>query len=291
MTAEIPLRFEVAGETRIGIVHLPVRPVSRGVLVVVGGWQYRVGSHRQFVLLARAMAEAGVAVMRFDSRGMGDSDGVPGAPEPAEHLALDICSALDAFAARVAGVTEFVLCGLCDGASAALIYGPADSRVRGLVLLNPWVSSPESAARALLRHYYWRRLRDRELWRKIAAGSFDIRRFAHSLLATFRAARGVKHGASSAAPADPVAEAGTRIDRAMAQALEIFTGRILLVLGGRDRTAAQYSDVVARSPRWRALLHGGRAARLALPDADHTFSRHEVRDALAAETLAWLRSW
>ena len=159
------------------------------------------------------------------------------------------------------------------------------------MLLNPWVSSPESAARALLRHYYWRRLRDRELWCKIAAGSFDIRRFAHSLLATFRAARGVKHGASSAAPADPVAEAGTRIDRAMAQALEIFTGRILLVLGGRDRTAAQYSDVVARSPRWRALLRGGRAARLALPDADHTFSRHEVRDALAAETLAWLRTW
>ena len=57
----------------------------------------------------------------------------------------------------------------------------------------------------------------------------------------------------------------------------------------RDLTAAQYANVVARSPRWRMLLRSGQAVRLALPDADHTFSRRDLRDALARDLVAWLR--
>src|SRR5690349_24048098 len=48
---------------------------SRGVLLVVGGPQYRVGSHRQFALLCRRLAGRGVPALRFDYRGMGDADG------------------------------------------------------------------------------------------------------------------------------------------------------------------------------------------------------------------------
>ncbi|HBZ05431.1 MAG TPA: hydrolase 1, exosortase A system-associated, partial [Massilia sp.] len=42
-----------------GIVSLPAAPHPRGVLIVVGGPQYRAGSHRQFTLLARDLAAAG----------------------------------------------------------------------------------------------------------------------------------------------------------------------------------------------------------------------------------------
>ena len=289
MTGEIPVRFAVGGELRIGIVHLPAEPSHLGVLIIVGGWQYRVGSHRQFVLLGRALAEAGIAVMRFDSRGMGDSCGAPGMPEPAEHLAPDIRAALDTFAVRAAGITEFVLCGLCDGASAALTYAPTDPRIGGLVLLNPWVSNAQGAARALLRHYYWRRLREPEFWAKLWSGSFDSRRSARSLVATIGAA-GSSHG-SREEPADCAADAGVRIGRAMERALDEFTGRILLVLSGKDQTAAQYSDLVTRSPRWRALLRSGRATRIAMPDADHTFSSSSLRTTLTREVAAWLDSW
>ena len=59
----------------VGILSLPAAPGPRGVLIVTGGPQYRVGSHRQFVLLARALAARGVPVLRFDLRGMGDSEG------------------------------------------------------------------------------------------------------------------------------------------------------------------------------------------------------------------------
>ena len=290
MSAEVPVCFRVAGETRIGIIHVPAQPADLGVLVIVGGWQYRVGGHRQFVLLARALSEAGIAVMRFDSRGMGDSDGVPGVPEPAEHLASDIRAALNEFSRGAEGISKFVLCGLCDGASAALIYGPTDARVRGLILLNPWVSSPQSAARAVLANYYWQHLREGDLWRKIVAGNFDIRRSARDLISNFQVAGGRKPNVPAGAAPDAAAEAGERIDYAMAQALDVFTGRVLLVLSGRDRTAAQYSDVVARSPRWHSLLRAGRATRLAMPGADHTFSRRELRDALARQMVAWLQS-
>lgn len=286
MTTEIPVRFSVGGETRIGIVHMPERPARTGLLIIVGGWQYRVGSHRQFVLLGRALADSGIAAMRFDSRGMGDSDGTPGEPEPAEHLGPDIRATLDVFAGHAAGVTTFVLCGLCDGASAALIHAPVDPRVRGVVLLNPWTSSKRDAARARLHHYYWRHLRSPEFWSKIKAGRMDLRGSAHSFLATVKAAR---HRERDAAPEDLAMKAGARIDVAMTKALDAFTGRILLVLSGRDLTAAQYANVVARSPRWRMLLRSGQAVRLALPDADHTFSRRDLRDALARDLVAWLR--
>lgn len=290
MSTQIPVCFDVEGTGRIGIVHLPVQAAARGVLFIVGGPQYRVGSHRQFVLLARALAAAGIAAMRFDSRGMGDSEGAAGEPEPAEHLMPDIGAAIGAFAIHAPEVTEFVLCGLCDGASAALMYAPADPRVRGLVLLNPWVGSAAGAARTVLRHHYQRRLRDPEFWRKIAAGRFDPLASARSLLATVRMARGGQDVAQDESP-DPAAEAGLRIDSAMAQALDAYSGRILLVLSGRDRTAAQYSDIVAQSLRWRALLRGGQAVRLAVPDADHTFSRRAQGDALARDVITWLRSW
>ena len=55
---------------------MPAVPDDTGVLVIVGGPQYRVGSHRQYVQLSRHLAEQGIASMRFDVRGMGDSPGV-----------------------------------------------------------------------------------------------------------------------------------------------------------------------------------------------------------------------
>ena len=73
--SEQALRIACAGDTLIGILAKPQRPAAVGVLIIVGGPQYRAGSHRQFTLLARHLADAGHAVLRFDYRGMGDSSG------------------------------------------------------------------------------------------------------------------------------------------------------------------------------------------------------------------------
>src|SRR5215471_15952260 len=72
---EVPVSFRSEQMDLIGLLHMPDPSPSLGVVIVVGGPQYRAGSHRQFVLLARDLASNGAAVLRFDCRGMGDSGG------------------------------------------------------------------------------------------------------------------------------------------------------------------------------------------------------------------------
>src|SRR4051812_8745475 len=63
---ESATRFDCHGGPRVGILHRPANPNSRGILIVVGGGpQYRVGGHRQLVSWARRMTEQGYAVFRF----------------------------------------------------------------------------------------------------------------------------------------------------------------------------------------------------------------------------------
>ena len=112
---EIPSVFVCNGEELLGIAHRPAQYSRRGVLIIVGGPQYRVGSHRQFVQLARHLASAGVAVFRFDYRGMGDSDGYTTAWE----TGLDIAAAIHEFIGLCPELDELILWGLCDGATSS----------------------------------------------------------------------------------------------------------------------------------------------------------------------------
>src|SRR5262249_10654854 len=76
MTQEEAIQIFCNGVPLVGILHRSQSDAHRGMVIVVGGPQYRVGSHRQFILLARFLAESGVPVLRFDHRGIGDSDGL-----------------------------------------------------------------------------------------------------------------------------------------------------------------------------------------------------------------------
>src|SRR5260221_6488075 len=170
--------FDCGGESLVGILSGAGLPAGRGVLILVGGPQYRVGSHRQFALLARHLAEHGVPTLRFDYRGMGDSDGEA---RTFERVGEDIRCAIDRFFAIVPTLRDVVIWGLCDAASAALFYAHGDARVSGLILLNPWVRTGAGVARAHLRHYYLRRLLQGSLWQKMARGEFNFREAAGAL--------------------------------------------------------------------------------------------------------------
>ncbi|MFX8094774.1 hypothetical protein ABTK72_21120, partial [Acinetobacter baumannii] len=60
----------------------------------------------------------------------------------------DIGAAIGALMAACPTVQRVVLWGLCDAASAALLYveSTRDMRVAGLTLLNPWVRSAATLA-------------------------------------------------------------------------------------------------------------------------------------------------
>ncbi|RME66758.1 MAG: hydrolase 1, exosortase A system-associated, partial [Alphaproteobacteria bacterium] len=55
MAIEQPLCFRAADAHLLGVLHRPdgAPPSSVGLLILVGGPQYRVGAHRQYVHLAR----------------------------------------------------------------------------------------------------------------------------------------------------------------------------------------------------------------------------------------------
>ncbi|MGJ7915207.1 hydrolase 1, exosortase A system-associated [Massilia sp. LXY-6] len=278
------LAFSCAGDWLYGVVSVPEQPARRGVLIVVGGPQYRAGSHRQFVLLARQLAAAGVPAMRFDYRGMGDSEGDP---RDFTSIGDDLQAALDQFFAAVPGMAEVALWGLCDGASAPLCQASLDRRVTGLVLLNPWVRTEHGIAKTTLKHYYRSRLLEPELWRKILQGQFDYVRAAKSFVALVSSA--FRSGRSRPAASD--APISLPLPERMGAGLASFRGKVLLIVSGADLTGQEFLDMAAASPSWRRLLETPRVTRHDLPGADHTCSRRAWRDQVALWTSDWVRSW
>lgn len=272
--------FDCQGAALYGVLSLSAQPGRRGVVIVVGGPQYRAGSHRQFTLLARSLAAANIAVLRFDYRGMGDSEG---AAHSFEDINDDVRSAVDSMFDMVPGLEDVVLWGLCDGASAALFYAPDDARVSGVVLLNPWLRTEVGAARARLRHYYPLRLLERELWRKILRGQLDYRASLRSLAGVLRDVMHRKPlGTTLAALPLPLR---------MRDAFFRFNGKVLLIMSGRDLTAKEFLAAVAGSAEWQNRIRLPHVTRHDLVAADHTFSRREWRDQVAGWTGTWLKSW
>lgn len=264
--------FDMLGIVSLPPATTPAQPI--GVVIVVGGAQYRTGSHRQFTQLARFLAEAGFPVLRFDLPGMGDSPGeLPSFEDTAPHIA----AAINGFQQQHPGVERVVLWGLCDGASASLLYVDAthDVRIAGLALLNPWVRSEVSLARARVKHYYCQRLREPDFWRKLLKGLVgwqalrDLARNLHRMRQSTR-------------------EMTSFQDR-MAQGWQALPSPILLLLSEQDLTAQEFAEHANRSSLWSNWPTKRLLTRHLLLGADHTCSSPEALAAVEALTRNWLR--
>lgn len=279
MLNETPLLFACGSDMLLGILHKPTNATpTLGVVLVVGGPQYRVGSHRQFVLLARTLALADLAVLRFDYRGMGDSSGQP---RDFESISDDIRAAIDRLYAECPGLDGVILWGLCDAASANAFYASGDDRVVGQVALNPWVRTEEGAAEAYIRHYYRQRLLSKAFWKKVLALQFDVGGSLRDFIAKLQRSRG-----GSGAPA---AQTRLPLPQRVREAQRRFAGPTLVILSGQDLTAREYEARVGESPEWRSWLGSAGVTVQRLEEADHTFSRAAWRDQVAAWTRDWIQ--
>lgn len=128
--------------TLLGIWCEPKRGATAMPVIILGaGILHRIGPSRVSVHLARALAERGHAVLRFDLSGIGDS--ARASESSLEHaVTSDIRDAItlaceDAKGAPWAGKVSMV--GFCSGADNALHAGSADPRVRAAILFDPTV--------------------------------------------------------------------------------------------------------------------------------------------------------
>jgi exosortase A-associated hydrolase 1 len=267
---ETPIVFKCEDEELIGVLHRPVEPCGTGVLIVVGGPQYRVGSHRQFVMLARHWARRGFPVFRFDCRGMGDSGG---GSRTFEEIEKDIFAAIEVFQAS-SQLDKVVVFGLCDAAAAALMFAVEHQRVGGVVLVNPWVRSSSGQSRTYVKHYYGRRFFQRELWQKIRRGDFAVGRVLRDLVANLRSAISRDNSPGF-------------IGR-MLRGIQQYQGAVLIVLSDNDLTAKEFQELCKNDARWRQAVARRSVQSAIIEGADHTFSTGDSLRRLADSVADWL---
>lgn len=137
----------VAGEKLFTITHRPeARRGAGGVLMLHAFAEEKLWTQRASAQLARALAAAGLPVLRFDHRGHGDSD--------REHHELSLTSMVEDLAAAAAafraaeGVTELHLLGWRLGATLALSQAAA-MRAASLALVGPVADGGDYLLKAL----------------------------------------------------------------------------------------------------------------------------------------------
>jgi exosortase A-associated hydrolase 1 len=238
-------------------------PRAAGLLMVTGGTQTRIGSHRMYERLARQLTAAGYASLRFDRRGVGDSEGEdPGF----RRSGADIAAAAAALRKEAPQVDKIFGLGLCDGATALALHGAA-AGLDGIILVNPWLVEAEAGtpAPAAVRSHYRDRLLSLEGWKKLATGAVDWRKLAAGLR---------RSTATAGAPLAAEAAAAMRAERLPCA----------VILAERDATAIAARHELKRRD-FKGLIHFLQT----VPSDSHTFARPGDSGALFGATLAFLR--
>ena len=129
----------VFGDGLAGVLTRPEGPgiAGRSAIWLNSGRNHHIGWARQTVETSRRLARAGVAVLRMDLAGIGDSPAHAHTPPAALYHdggGADVAAALDEMARR--GHARPWVMGACSGAYRAFHSAVEDPRIAGIVLVN-----------------------------------------------------------------------------------------------------------------------------------------------------------
>jgi exosortase A-associated hydrolase 1 len=277
--------FNSRGKQLVAIEHIPElnadltpeiekrdNSKKKGVIIVVGGPQTRVGSHRLFVFLARKLVKQGIHVFRFDYTGAGDSEGEVTA---FNDVQADISAAVKHFSMLQPAITELSLWGLCDAASAILLYLTKYSNDSGdihrLVLVNPWVRQTHTQAQTYLKSYYVKRFLSQNFWKKLLTGKVNTRTSLNEV-------HSFRQQSKQSADKDNFVEE-------MRQGLSYFVGKATIILSENDLTADEFKLLLKNDASWQKLMTNTNVSHLTVMQANHTFSVNYCKDELVNHTL------
>ncbi|VXC91884.1 hydrolase 1, exosortase A system-associated [Sphingomonas sp. AX6] len=238
-----------------------------GLLIVSGGNEIRIGAHRGMAFLAQRVAAAGYPVLRYDRRGIGDSEGENrGFLESADELA-----AVTQTFRQALPVERIVALGNCDAATALALFHQR-AGIDALLLANPWVIETESdlPPPAAIRARYAERLRDPRQWIRLARGGVNIRKLV----------KGLARSANSPSKGNSLA-----ID--MAAALASSDAPATILLADRDNTAIAFREAFQR-PAFASVC--ARASIAIRETASHSFAREGDADWLFAKVIEALEA-
>jgi len=267
--------FNCEGRQLVAIEHQgdcgkkPNNNRHKGLVIVVGGPQTRVGSHRLFVYLARQLAKQGVSVFRFDYSGAGDSEGEC---TLFEDIQTDIAAAIDTFQSRNPYITELSLWGLCDAASAILLYlqqFPDHAKIHQLFLVNPWVRQAHTQAAVFLRYYYVKRLFSKQFWVKLLTGKIRKKSVLQEIWSFKQQSK----------KQDIDKNEDNFVSR-MLTALTLLTGQCHFILSGNDLTADEFKLLINDDKDWQTIMLQDNISLEEIEYADHSFSNYDQKGLL-----------
>ncbi len=254
-----------------GVVAILTEPVCANtrqqrpsVTLLNAGVIHRVGPHRLHVRLARALAAAGFPALRLDLSGIGDSRPLAEGLTFRESAVADIRTALDWQAARL-GEAPAILFGICSGADNAFAAALRDTRVAGIVLVDPHAYATR---RARLRQL--RRLGPRALLRRMGARLLPRPSRAHD-------GSGAQGGGSARQP-PPREDMRNQLQALVARGVRILSIHTL-AQGQRNNHIDQ---VFESFPELRSKVD-----TLYFPHANHTFTALSEQAALIDAVVQW----
>jgi pimeloyl-ACP methyl ester carboxylesterase len=291
----------IDGDSLRGIVTVPDHPNGVAIILLSAGIKYRTGPNRLYVHLARELAKRGYLVLRWDSRGMGESDGsIPVGPLTEVWRTIETGRYVnDAFLAMGAvrsgyDVKKVVLGGLCGGAlTAQMAAAERPDSVDGVISMNTVVllsggrrADPEEEIAHPGRRVagYLKKGLTIEGWRRIAKGDIGFRRVARTIRA---AAAGILRRIVDDRTSIPP-DMNPLFPRSFT-AVQKSGIPHLLVFSGRDESWWTFEDVFLT----RNL--GGRKSEEhyaieVIHEANHNFFLIEWRSAVISTIVHWLET-
>lgn len=185
-------QFFGADQNLFAIHCQPLREAKRTVVLFINhGANHHIGWARTYVTLARHFTRQGIASLRMDLAGIGDSPPHSGQAENQLYKRgslRDIQAALNWLYSN--GYESCTVIGHCAGAYQGFYAALRDPRITGLVMLNLqcffWRrgDSVEIAMRESYRasHWYFAMLRDPKSWRRLLSLDINVSGISRALL-------------------------------------------------------------------------------------------------------------
>ncbi|ASJ71508.1 alpha/beta fold hydrolase [Granulosicoccus antarcticus] len=256
-------------------------------LFLTAGLLHHIGPTRLHVELARSLATQGVAGLRFDLSGAGDSESSSLGGDFTERSIREVTEAMD-YLQHHHDHQHFVLLGLCSGADDALATAQRDPRVVGIALLNGYAYPAGRFKFHRVLKFYLPRL---FMWQKLLNRTTALRQRVQSVFNQDR----VSSPKNSQTDADqqaliqldddyryipPQSETGETLMRLCTAETDI----LFLYTGSEHDTYTYEGQLRAMFPELSDNVH---LAERYLPKADHTLILKEDRETVVRWTGEW----